>query len=148
MLQVLREQHCAYMNELFSALLRVVVRSEDTSYTCLQEKKAEMLRKLEEATLAERGSQKLAQEIKMLQKEADTVEEANAGLLTDLNALKASSKYLLESTASLFCYSNTPLRLACQYRKERKCATVTPVTIQNLSLDRVPGYKLRRGASP
>ena len=75
-------------------MLRMVLRSEDTSYTCLQEKKAEMLRKLEEATLAERGSQKLAQEIKMLQKEADTGEEANAGLLTDLNALKASSPFL------------------------------------------------------
>ena len=57
----------------------------------MQEKKAEVLRKLEEATLAERGSKKIAQEIKTLQKEADLGEIANTDLLKNLSVLKASS---------------------------------------------------------
>ena len=49
-----------------------------------------MLRKLEEATLAERGSQKVAQEIKAVQKEADLEETTNTDLLKNLSVLKVS----------------------------------------------------------
>ena len=56
----------------------------------LQAKKVEILSKLEEATLAEKGSQKVAQEVAALQRDTALQEAGNVGLLKDLDNLKVS----------------------------------------------------------
>ena len=64
----------------------------------VQEAKAVVLRQLEEATLAQRSSQKTAKEVAGLQSTAQAKELANTQLLENLKHLKASSIILYKNT--------------------------------------------------
>lgn len=68
-------------------------------YCLHQELRSGILAKLEEATVAEQGCQRVAQEVAALQKEAEQEEEANGRLLAELNRLKV---FILPRAAFFF----------------------------------------------
>ena len=62
---------------------------------CLQEKKALLLSQLQEGTLAKAEAQKAAQEIRSLQKQADTEEKENFAIQEEIEALKVNVLHFL-----------------------------------------------------